>query len=215
MSLPPVPAIPPGGGPAGAGSRRGTRLPPRSWPVWLVFGVLLVPALLSLTLFAGAQDAAAERLAFQQDAVGRSIVLTGELAGVETNSGLPMNTGQYEVTIPDASGGPGETITVGGDEHWGFPPSKDHPAELSFLIVLDGSPHAVAHGPVGSVAEVTDDSVRAAESDLALAEGVRVAGIVVFWVYLLGLPALGVLLAVRRHRAKRRATGTAVPTPMI
>ncbi|WP_291054341.1 hypothetical protein [Herbiconiux sp.] len=210
MSLPPLPAQV-----SAVGRADARRLPPRSWPVWLIFGVLFVPALLSLTLFAGAEDDAAESLAFQQNAVGRSVVLTGEFVGVETNAGLPVNTGQYEVTVPDAAGGAGEIVTVGGDEHWGFPPSEDHPAELSFLIVLDDPPHAVAHGPVGSVAEVTEQTVQSAESGLAVASGVRVAGIVVFWVYLLGLPVLGVLLAVRRRRAKRRAAASIVPAPVI
>ncbi|WP_440710897.1 hypothetical protein [Herbiconiux sp. YIM B11900] len=211
MSLPPLPA----GFPAAAGRPAARRLPPRSWPVWVIFGVLFVPALLSLSLLAGAEDDAAEGLAFQQNAVGRSVVLTGELVGVETNSGLPMNTGQYEVTVPDAAGGPGETVTVGGDDHWGFPPSKDHPAELSFLILLGDPPQAVAHGPVGSVPEVTEQTVRSAEDGLALAQGARAAGIVVFWVYLLGLPALGVLLAVRRSRAKRRVRAAASAAPVI
>lgn len=207
MTLPSLP-VPP----SGAAARP---LPARSWPVWLIFGVLLVPALLSLALFAGAEDDAAERVDFQNDAVGRSLVLTGELAGTDTSSGLPVNTGQYEVTIPDAEGGAGEILTIGADENWGFPPSEDHPSELSFLIVLDDQPRAVAHGPVGSIAEVTEESVRAAQNGLATAQGVRVAGIVVFWVYLVGTPALGVILAVRRGRAKRRASATGWPVPVI
>lgn len=186
------------------------RMPPRAWPVWLAFALLLVPGMLMLSVLGGEKDTRAERLAFDEDARGRSFVLTGTLADVETNAGLPTNTGLYAVTIPDAEGGRGETVTLAGDQHWGFPPSPDHPAELDFLVVLDDPPRAVAHGPVGSVSAVTDSSVDAAQRDLDVSRTLWIAAVVVFWVLFLGLPALAVAFTVRRRRAR-----AAIPPPPL
>ncbi|MCS5722827.1 hypothetical protein N1028_17820 [Herbiconiux sp. CPCC 203407] len=193
------------------------RLPPPSWPVWVLFALLLVPGLVMLGLLGGLKDASGELLAQSEDAVGRNIVLTGTLVDVETDSGMPVSTGIYEVTIPAGEGGAAETVTFRGDEHWGFPPDPDHPAELSFRVVLDDPPRPAAHGPVGSVEPVTEASVQADREALATNEAVWVGGIVVFWLFALGMPALGVVLAVRRRRAKqavRAATATgAVGSP--
>ncbi|WP_291055397.1 hypothetical protein [Herbiconiux sp.] len=190
------------------------RLPFPSWPIWLVFGLLLVPSLAMLGVLGFAKDAAADRLGLERDAVGRNVVLTGVLSEVETTSGLPKTSSLYEVTIPDtgtgagtggdADTGPEDQVTFRGDEQWGFPPSPDYLAELDFLVVLDDRPRAVQHGPVGSIRPVTEQSVREAEDELTSARAVWVAGIVVFWLFTLGLPVLAILLAVRRHRAKRR-----------
>jgi hypothetical protein len=190
------------------------RLPFPSWPIWLVFGLLLVPSLAMLGVLGFAKDATADRLGLERDAVGRNVVLTGVLSEVETTSGLPKTSSLYEVTIPATGTGAGtggdddtaaeEQVTFRGDEQWGFPPSSDYPAELDFLVVLDDRPRAVQHGPVGSIRPVTEQSVREAEDELTSARAVWVAGIVVFWLFTLGLPVLAILLAVRRHRAKRR-----------
>ena len=194
------------------------RLPPPSWPVWIVFGVLIVPGVIVLCLLGGAKDTATDRLAFTQDAAGRSIVVTGELTDVETSSGLPNATGQYTATIPDADGGRGETVTLAGDQHWGFPPSTDFPAEVDFLVVQGDPPRGVDHGPVGSLRAVTDIDVQDAEAGLATTQTVWVVGIVLFWVVMLGLPALAIVLAVRRRRARRPARADAAsiaPMPRI
>ncbi|WP_440708728.1 hypothetical protein [Herbiconiux sp. YIM B11900] len=194
------------------------RLPFPSWPIWLVFGLLLVPCIAMLGVLGFAKDAAADRLGLERDAVGRNVVLTGVLSEVETTSGLPKTSSLYEVTIPDTGTGTGtdpgpdadtdtgaeDQVTFRGDEQWGFPPSSDYPAELDFLVVLDDRPRAVQHGPVGSIRPVTEQSVREAEDEFTSARAVWVAGIVVFWLFTLGLPVLAILLAVRRHRAKRR-----------
>lgn len=182
------------------------RLPFPSWPIWLVFGLFLVPCLAMLGALGIAKDAAADRLALERDAVGRNVVLTGVLSDVETTSGLPKTTGLYDVTIPDAGTGTGarEQLTFRGGEQWGFPPSSDYPAEIDFLIVLDDRPRPVQHGPVGSIQPVSEQSVREADADTTSARTVWVAGIVVFWLFTLGLPVLAIALAVRRHRAKRQ-----------
>ena len=178
------------------------RLPAPGWPVWVVFAALFVPGLILLGVLGGAKDDAAERLGFVRDAEGRSLVLTGEFDGIETNPGLPTATGQYTVTIPDADGVPGQTVVLGGDDHWGFPPSPDYPAELDFLVVLDDPPRAAAHGPVGSLEPVTAESVDEARGAVGTAQTLWVVGIVVFWVGALGLPALAIALTVRRRRAR-------------
>lgn len=167
--------------------------------------LVIVPGLIVLGLLGGAKDTAADELALQQNAVGRSAVLVGELSGTDTSSGLPVNTGRYEVTIPDDadSASAGDIVTFGADENWGFPPAEDHPAELSFLVVFDEEPSAVRHGAVGSIAPVTEASVQAAQQGVSIADGVWVAGIVVFWLLMIGLPVLGIVLAVRRHRFRR------------
>lgn len=181
--------------------------------MWVVFALLLVPGLVMLGLLGGLKDASGELLAQSEDAVGRNIVLTGTLVDVETNSGMPVNTGIYEVEIPEGVDGPAETVTVRGDEHWGFPPDPDHPAELSFRVVLDDPPRAVAHGRVGSIEPVTEASVQADRDSLATDTALWVVGIVVFWLFALGMPTLGIVLMVRRRRAKRAlraATGGAL-----
>lgn len=200
MSIPPLPAP------------RPTRLPFPSWPVWLVFGLLLIPSIVVLGVLGLAKDAASDELALHRDVVGHNIVLTGKLTDVETTSGLPKTSSLYEVTIPDAAAtsAAGETLTVYGDEQWGFPPSSDYPAEIDFLIVLDDRPNAVLHGPVGSVQAVTDQTVRESEDGFTATRATWVVGIVVFWIFTLGLPALAILLAVRRHRAKRRRPARAL-----
>ncbi|WP_382304408.1 hypothetical protein [Herbiconiux sp. UC225_62] len=200
-----VPALPPVPRPQGR--------PFPSWPVWLVFALLLVPSVIALGLFGVAKDSAADELALQRDVVGHNLVLTGVLTDVETSSGLPKTSSLYEVTVPDAGDGSGEDVTVvfQGDEQWGFPPSSDYPEELSFLVALDDPPRAVLHGPVGSIRPVTEESVREAEGAFSSARTLWVVSIVVFWLFALGLPVLAVLLAARRRRAKKRRSST----PMI
>jgi hypothetical protein len=115
------------------------------------------------------------------------------------------------VTIPAGDGRPAETVTFQGDDHWGFPPDPDHPAELSFRVVLDDPPRPAAHGPVGSIEPVTEASLQADRDALATSEAVWVGSIVVFWLFTLGMPALGVVLAVRRRRAKQAARTASAP----
>jgi len=189
-ALPPLPSI---------------RKPPRrlpSWPVWVLCVVMLIPGTIALALLGVNKDAAANGLDFQRDAIGHSVVLTGTLTSVDTTSGLPKTTSYYEVAIPDADGGPGDIVTFAGGEQWGFPPSKDYPAERSFLVVTDDPPRVVKQGPVGSVEPVTDETVREAEGAMTIAQTVWVVGIVFFWIFAVGLPVLGTVLAVRRHRTR-------------
>ncbi|MCS5713279.1 hypothetical protein NVV95_01795 [Herbiconiux sp. CPCC 205716] len=181
---------------------RPARRPPPGWPFWLAFVLLLVPGLIALSALGGAQDAAAERLAQQRDVVDRSAVLTGSLVDVETNSGLPVNTGLYEVVVPDARGGAGTTVTLGGDEHWGFPPDPEHPARLDFLVVQGDPPVAIAHGPVGSVAPVTPATVADAEQGVSTTRTVWIVAVVVFWTAFVTLPALAIVFSVRRRRTR-------------
>ena len=189
-ALPPLPSI----------RKPPHRLP--SWPVWVLFVVILVPGTIALALLGANKDAAANGLDFQRDAVGRSVVLTGTLSNVDTTSGLPKTTSYYEVAIPDADGGPDEIVTFSGGEQWGFPPSKDYPAERSFLVVTDDPPRVVKQGAVGSVDPVTDETVRDAERAMAIAQTVWVVGVVIFWILAAGLPVLGTVLAVLRHRTR-------------
>lgn len=177
----------------------------RVWPVWLTFGIMLLPGIVTLFVLGVAKDGAASSLDFQRDAVGRSVVLTGTLSEVDTTSGLPKTTSYYDVTVPDADGGPGETVTFTGGEQWGFPPSSDYPAEQSFLVVTDDPPRSVSHGPVGSIRPVTEKTVQDAETGFAIAQTVWVVGIVVFWILALGLPALAILLSERNRRARTTA----------
>jgi hypothetical protein len=172
------------------------------WPLWLVFALVLLPGALLLGPLGWAKDGAVERLAVQQDAVGRSAVVTGQLVDEETNAGLPTSSGIYEVTVPESEGGSGRSFEVRGDDTWGFPP-PDHPAELSFLIVLDSPPRAAAHGPVGSVEPVTEASVAGAETEVGLTQGVWIGGIVAYWLLVLGLPLGAILLSVSRRRRRR------------
>ena len=185
--------------------------------MWLVFGLLFVPALMMLWLLGVSKDGASAQLALQQDAIGRSVVLTGVLSDVDTTSGLPRTNSFYDVTIPDSAPSPsaGETVTFGGDEQWGFPPSSDYPAQLDYLVVLDGRPRDVQHGPVGSIEPVTDDTLRAEETGFATQQALWVAGIVVFWIATLGLPALAILLSVRRRRARRSLVTESVHPPRL
>ncbi|GLK18776.1 hypothetical protein [Herbiconiux flava] len=194
-------------------SARPARRPPPGWPFWLAFALLIVPGLIALSALGGAHDAAVDRLAQVRDVVDRDVVVTGTLVDVETNSGLPTNQGQYEAVIPDARGGPGTTVTLGGDDHWGFPPDPDHPARLDFLVVLDDPPHAIAHGPVGTVAAVTPATVADAEQSVDRTRVVWIVAVVVFWAAVVTLPALAILFSVRRRRA--RATGRRMPVPRL
>jgi len=61
----------------------------------------------------------------------------------------------------------------------------------------------------GSIAPVTEQTVRATEGSVAAAFATWVVGIVVFWLFALGLPVLGTWLAVRRRRAKRQLVAPA------
>jgi hypothetical protein len=179
------------------------RLPVPSWPVWVAFALLIIPGTVALGLLGATKDSSRELLAAQEDAVGRNIVLTGTLVDVETTSGLPKSTGQYEVTVPPSSKQAEQTLTASGNENWGFPPSKDHPHKLSFLVVLDDPPRIVRHGPVGAIHGVTENDVRQAKTVSAVTHGLWVAAIALFWMFALGLPVLGTTLAVRRRRAKK------------
>ena len=183
--------------------RPGRKRPFPVWGIWLIFGIMLLPGIITLFVLGLAKDTAESGVAFQRDAVGRSVVLTGTLSEVDTTSGLPKTTGYYEVAVPDADGGPDTTVTFAGGEHWGFPPSSDYPAEQSFLVVTDDPPRSVKHGPVGSIQPVTDKTVQDAENGLSIARAAWVVGIVVFWMLALGLPALAVTLSVRKRRARR------------
>ena len=182
--------------------RPGVRLPAPSWPVWLIFGLLVLPLLMTLGVLGVSKDSASEQLALQREAVGHSVVLTGTLTDVDTTSGLPKTTSYYTVVIPDAGGD--SSATFSGGEQWGFPPSSEYPAELDFLVVLDDPPRAVSHGAVGSIQAVTEQTVREAEASASNAQALWVAGIVVFWLVAVGMPVLGIVLAVRRRRAKKR-----------
>jgi len=175
--------------------------------------LLVLPGLLVLALLGAAQDTAAERLDQQREVVGRSAVLTGTLVDVETNSGLPTNLGLYEVRIPDAPAGAPATVTVGGDSHWGFPPDPEHPARLDFLVVLDDEPHAVEHGPVGTVSAVTPETVADAEGSVATTRLAWIVGVVVFWAAFVTLPALAIVFSVRRRRS--RLTERRLPAPRL
>lgn len=179
--------------------------PRRVWPVWLIFGVVLLPGIVTLFVLGVSKDGAASSLDFQRDSVGRSVVLTGTLSDVDTTSGLPKTTSFYEVTIPDADGGPDTIVTFTGGEQWGFPPSSDYPAEQSFLVITDDPPRSVSHGPVGSIRPVTEETVQDAETGFAIAQTMWVVGIVVFWILALGLPALAILLTVRNRRTRTTA----------
>lgn len=180
------------------------RLPFPSWPVWTTFAVLLIPCIIGLWLLGGLKDSMAEGVDRQTAAEGNSVVADGTLSDVETTSGLPKASSIYEVILPTEAGPAraGEKLQLSGDENWGFPPSKDFPSELSFLVLLDDPPRAVAHGPVGSIEPVTEATVAAAETALATATFVWVSAIIVFWIFALGLPALGTVLLIRRRRAK-------------
>ena len=176
-----------------------------SWPVWLLFGVMLLPSLAGVWLLGGVKDSSAEVLDTQRDLVSRNVVLTGTLTDVDTTSGMPKTSSSYAVVVPDADGGPDRIVTFSGGEQWGFPPSSEYPSQLSFLVVTDDPTRAIKHGPVGSIRPVTAETVHAAERDLASAQLWWIAGIVVFWIFAAGLPALAIVLGVRRHRAKNGA----------
>jgi hypothetical protein len=180
--------------------------PPRhtrpAWPLWLAFSLVLLPGALVLGLVGDARGDAADRLAFEQSVAGRSTVETGRLAEIETNPGLPTSTALYDVTLQDAQTGATITLVFGGDSHWGLPPSPDYPQQLDFLVVHDdGRPYAAARGPVGSIAEVTAESVADARKAVSTAGTVLVVSIVVYAVAALALLALAVLRTVRRSRA--------------
>ncbi|MBF4573421.1 hypothetical protein ITJ64_12920 [Herbiconiux sp. VKM Ac-1786] len=201
-----VPAPPfPGTAPA--------RRPPPGWPFWLAFVLIILPGLVVLSVLGAAQDTAADRLGQEREVVGRSAVLTGTLVDVETNSGLPTNTGLYEVTIPDARPGATATATVRGDSHWGFPPDPEHPARLDFLVVLDDEPYAIEHGPVGTVDEVTPATVDDAESAVATTRTAWIVGVVLFWAAFVALPTLAIVFSLRRRRF--RSTARRLPAPRL
>ncbi|WIB77117.1 hypothetical protein DEJ28_15940 [Curtobacterium sp. MCPF17_002] len=189
------------------------RLPFPGWPVWVVFGVLLLPSVFGLWLLGGATDTARDHIAELRPLVGHSVVVEGVLTDVDTTSGMPKETPHYTLTIPDDVDDPaaGSTLTAVGDETWGFPPSSDHPRRLSFLVVLGDDPHAVEHGPVGSVHAPTAGTLAAAEQGATRSTALWVTGIVVFWACMLGLPALAITLTVRRRRARTLRPGPAGP----
>jgi hypothetical protein len=186
------------------------KLPFPSWPVWVLFGVMLIPSVLGLLGLGLFKDTLAIGVDLQREAVGRSVVLTGTLSSVDTTSGMPKTTSYYEVAVPDADGGPDKIVTFSGGEQWGFPPSKEYPSERSFLVLQGEKPRPLRDGPVGSIAPVTPETVEAAETGFATAQAQWVVGIIVFWLFTLGLPALGVLLAVRRRRARKAVVQTSV-----
>jgi hypothetical protein len=174
--------------------------------VWIALGSVAVLGGVGLGFVGGAKDDASAHLALQERAAGRSVVLTGEFVGVETDPGLPTATGQYTVTIPDEQGG-GGAVTVTGDQHWGFPPSSDYAAELDFLVLLDDPPRAIARGPVGSIEAVSDESVRAARDTLDGAQTLWMGAIIAYWVAVVALCAWALSRTVRRHRARARSRG--------
>ena len=187
------------------------RLPVPGWPVWVVFGVLLLPSALGLWFLGAAKDSTPQHIAELRPLVGHSVVVQGVLTDVDTTSGMPKETPHYALTIPDDVDDPaaGSTITAVGDETWGFPPSSDHPRRLSFLVVLDDPPHAVDHGPVGSVHAPTAKTLATAEQGASRLTALWVTAVVVFWGYSLGLPALAITLTVRRRRARAQAQAQA------
>lgn len=189
------------------------RLPPPSWPIWLIFALLIAPGLVSLFVLGASKDSAANHLALQEDAVGRSVVVKGVLTGVDTSSGLPRSTGIYAVTVPATADKSSETLKLTGDDNWGFPPSNKHPAELSYLIVTEGTARPVLHGPVGTIAPVTVATVSQARDGYTTALVAQDVGIGLYLLAMVGLPTVAIIFAVRRHRAKN-ASRTLLATPL-
>lgn len=189
------------------------RIPPPSWPIWLIFAVLIAPGLVLLFVLGASKDSAAGHLALQEDAVGHSVVVTGVLTGVDTSSGLPRSTGIYTVTVPATADKSSESLKLDGDDNWGFPPSNKHPAELSYLIVTEGTAHPVLHGPVGTIAPVTAATVSQARDGYTTARVAQGVGIGLYLLAMIGLPTVAIIFAVRRHHAKN-ASRTLSATPL-
>lgn len=173
------------------------RLPAPGWPLWIVFGVGFVPSLIVLLLISGASGDAAESASEQRELLGRTVVVDGVLVDVEATDALPFTQGVYEIVLDD------EVFTLNDGQNAGFPPSEEFPRERSFLILVDGSSvEKIDSGPVGSIEQITEQTVAEAASWATTISVLRVVAIVVFVLCAVALPSLAILLGVRRRRAK-------------
>lgn len=179
------------------------RLPFPGWPLWLVFGLGIIPSLLALLVLGLAKDASIDTAARQAPLVDRTVVVTGTLDSIDTTSGMPNVTGYYTLEVPaEAEGGTPIELTARGGTNWGFPPSKDFPEQMSFLVERGADPRVVDSGRLGSLKPVTAASARGDRMDVVIAVAAWVISIILFWVCTLGLPILAVVQTIRRRRAR-------------
>jgi hypothetical protein len=196
---PPTPAA----GRGGAAPAPSPRLPFPGWPLWLIFGLGIIPSILALLVLGLAKDAAIDVAARQAPLVDRTVVVTGTLDSIDTTSGMPNVTSSYTLEVPaEAEGGTPVELTASGGTNWGFPPSKDFPEKMSFLVERGADPTVVDSGRLGSLEPITPATECGARTDVVTAVAAWVISIILFWVCALGLPILAVVQTVRRRRAR-------------
>jgi len=187
--------------PAAATATR--RLPFPGWPLWLIFGLGIIPSLLALLVLGLAKDASIDVAARQAPLVDRTVVVTGTLDSIDTTSGMPNVISSYTLEVPaEAEGGTPIELTARGGTNWGFPPSKDFPEQLSFLVERGADPTVVESGRLGSLEPITPATDRGNRMDVVIAVAAWVISIILFWLCALGLPVLAVVQTIRRRRAR-------------
>lgn len=187
----------------------GRRLPPPVWPLWIVVGVLLLVAPITVSSLDAIAGTSREHAARERDAADRSAVVVGALVDTGTTSGLPKETPIYLLRLPARAGLPARTMRAAGPSTWGFPPSVDHAPQREFLVVIDQQPRVIADGAVGTLRAPTLESAAREETRAQRDARNVTAGRIVLPVALLGVSATAIVLglcraqAVRAHRRSR------------
>lgn len=181
----------------------GGRSPLPGWPLWIVFGMLLVLTPVTMTRLDAAAETSRELATRERDSAGRSAVIVGSLVDTDTTSGLPKETPVYLLRLPARAELPARTIRATGPSTWGFPPSDEHPPRREFLVIVDEPPRVIANGAVGTLRAPTAASAARAAASARGVSGAARASRVVLPIALTGTAATAILFDVRRARAGR------------
>lgn len=178
-------------------------MPPPGWPLWIVFGVLLLTAPIMIATMGVVAETSREQAERERHGAGRSVVVVGTLVDTDATSGMPQETPVYLIRLPAQPGEPERTLRATGPSAWGFPPSDDHPQEREFLVTVDDAPRVLDDGAVGTLHAPTLKSAAHAETQarsVAVLAAISRVGILVA---LIATAGTAIVLHVRRARARR------------
>ena len=186
--------------------------------LWIVCGIGLAALLCAETvtgMAVGAARCAAQEQRAWLDA--HAVVADGAWVGNEVSPAIPQVRGWYAVTLPADADPPfgGRSSMVASDWRWGLDKdSVPFPAHWSFLVAPEQhGVRVLAAGRPGAVDPVTEQSIAAADDQLARKKVVRVlaqdAG-----AFVVTVPAAAAVVRwQRRRRALRRGVGATVEGP--